>query len=253
MAWVRIEDAVTEHQKHLKAGPAASWLWVCGIAYCQRQLSDGFIPDEAVGMLGVPKGVKVLIERLVSVGLFHRTEGGYLVHDYHDFNDTRAEALARKHTVSEQRREAGRASGRRRAVQRDSNGTVERTLNPIPSHPIPSHPDPDRKGRDPVARVALQGGGVMAGALPREHLRHAHCGRVCVPDFLHGEFLPKLGGDADARLRAFYVATLAAISDEQDIGDEPPKFWRAHFARAFGLVAPTGPKALTVEELLAND
>lgn len=100
---------------------------------------------------------------------------------------------------------------------------------------------------------AVTGSGVMAGALPRDHVRHAHCGRVCVPEFLHAEFLPKLGGDADARLQAFYVATLAAIPDDQDIGDEPPKFWRAHFARAFGIVAPTGPKGLTVEELLADD
>ena len=74
MAWVRIEDAVTEHRKHLKAGPAACWLWVCGIAYCQRQLSDGFIPDEAIPMIGVPKGVKPLVDRLVAVGLFEKVE-----------------------------------------------------------------------------------------------------------------------------------------------------------------------------------
>jgi hypothetical protein len=85
------------------------------------------------------------------------------------------------------------------------------------------------------------GSGVMAGALPREHLRHSFCGRVCVPDFLHGEFRQKLGGDPDNavhRLKAFYELTLSEIPDETPIGDDPIKFWRAHFAAAFGSVTP---------------
>jgi hypothetical protein len=85
------------------------------------------------------------------------------------------------------------------------------------------------------------GSGVMAGALPREHLRHSFCGRVCVPEFLHGEFRQKLGGEpdsADHRLRAFYELALSEIPNETPIGDDPIKFWRAHFAAAFGSVAP---------------
>ena len=135
MAWVRIEDVVTEHPKHLQAGPAACWLWICGIAYCQRQLSDGFIPIQALPVLGIAKGVQALADRLVSVGLFDVVQGGYRVHDYHEFNDTREEALQRREAVRAQRRHAGIASGRSRLVQRNSNGAVERTLNPIPSHP----------------------------------------------------------------------------------------------------------------------
>jgi hypothetical protein len=53
MAWVKLDDTVHEHPKMLKAGPAASWFWVCGIAYCQRQLTDGFIPEKALPMIGV--------------------------------------------------------------------------------------------------------------------------------------------------------------------------------------------------------
>jgi hypothetical protein len=154
VAWVRIEDVVPEHRKHLQAGPAASWLWVCGIAYCQRQLSDGFIPEAAVPLLGVPSGAKRLVELLVKAGLFERVPGGYRIHDYHDYNERREDALDRKAKSSAQHRTAGLASGAaRRTVERKTNGAVpspsngsqappsngappapvERTLNPDPT------------------------------------------------------------------------------------------------------------------------
>lgn len=82
------------------------------------------------------------------------------------------------------------------------------------------------------------GSGPLGGSLPREHLKHAWCGnfRKCVPEFLHGEFVRAVGGDsavADATVRAFYERTMAAIPDEQPIGDETTKFWRPRFAAAF--------------------
>jgi len=154
MAWVRIEDAVTEHRKHLKAGPAACWLWVCGIAYCQRQLSDGFIPVEALPFLGVRRGARALADRLVAVGLFERTDAGYRVHDYFDFNDTREAALLKVDAARDQRRQAGLASARARLVQRNVNGPVERALNPIPSHPIPSRKQKQKTASAPHEAAA---------------------------------------------------------------------------------------------------
>lgn len=83
------------------------------------------------------------------------------------------------------------------------------------------------------------GSGVMVGSLPRDHVRHAYCGRKCVPDFLHGEFVQSVGGpDPDATVRQFYAAVMAAIPDDTPIGDDPLKFWRAHFAAAFPSAAP---------------
>ena len=88
----------------------------------------------------------------------------------------------------------------------------------------------------------------MAGTLPRDHLRHAWCGRVCVPDFLHAEFTGKLTGDpgqldaAAQQLRAWYAATLDAIPLSQRIGDEPVKFWRQHFAAWQPSAAPVSQR-----------
>ena len=75
MGWVRIDDNAPHHRKMLMAGPHACWLWVCGLAYCQRVKTDGFIPEPAMPTLGV--GVwKKYAGVLVSVGRWVREEGG---------------------------------------------------------------------------------------------------------------------------------------------------------------------------------
>jgi hypothetical protein len=88
------------------------------------------------------------------------------------------------------------------------------------------------------------GSGVMAGSLPRDHVRHAFCGRKCVPDFLHGEFKQSIGGDdPDASVRQFYAEVMASIQADQPIGEEPLKFWRGQFAARFGTAVSTGKTA----------
>ena len=74
MAWVRIDDQAPRHDKMLKAGPAACWLWVCGIAHSQSQLTDGFISFESLPMIGVAGNVRAMAEKLVTVGLFDAAE-----------------------------------------------------------------------------------------------------------------------------------------------------------------------------------
>ena len=142
MAWLRIDDTVPEHRKMLAAGHAAAWMWVCGIAYCQRQLTDGFIPALAIPMLGVTGAdrAKKLAHVLVKVGLFEAVDGGYCVHDYHDHNATKDEALARKEAISLKRSEAGRrgARGRWQNGKPMANRWQPVIANRWP-HPIPSH------------------------------------------------------------------------------------------------------------------
>jgi len=142
MAWLRIDDTVPHHQKFLRAGADAAWLWVCAVAYCQRHLSDGFVPTEAVAFLGVPKGAARLMETLCDVRLMEREEGGYRVHDYHSHNATREEALAQRVAVSERRAAAGRMGGIRSGISRRSNeanlkqlASKQRSKEEAPSRP----------------------------------------------------------------------------------------------------------------------
>jgi hypothetical protein len=67
-----------------------------------------------------------------------------------------------------------------------------------------------------------------------EHAAHAWCGRVCVPRFLHNEFVRALNReDADARLLEFYPRWLETFEAEP-VTEQPAKFWRAAYEKAAG-------------------
>ena len=124
MSWVRLDDAAPEHRKLLKLaelakqgdrGAAAAWLWVCGLAYCNRQPArDGFIPRAKVAQLYPVRGAAGLAARLVEVGLWEQRDGGFAVHDYNDYQPSAADAAE----LSEKRSEAGKKGGRKSAEKR---------------------------------------------------------------------------------------------------------------------------------------
>jgi DnaD/phage-associated family protein len=102
MTWVKIDDLLPDHPKVRRAGPAAAWLYIAGLCYCSRYLTDGFIADAALPWMGqYSKGrARTLAAKLVEVGLWERVDGGYQVHDYLQWNRSKAE--------TKQQREAAR-------------------------------------------------------------------------------------------------------------------------------------------------
>lgn len=97
MAWLRIDDRVRTHPKIAQAGPAAAWLWFCGICYCREHLTDGFIPKAVVVSLAMNLTSPLKhAARLVDVRLWEDVDGGYQVHDFLDWNPSRAEVEANR-------------------------------------------------------------------------------------------------------------------------------------------------------------
>lgn len=142
--WSRIEDTVPHHRKFAKAGSEASWLWVCGLVHANRELTDGFIPEELVPVIGVIKHPHLAAARLVTVGLWEKAPGGYQIHDFHDFNPHSADV--------KRKREADRV---RKESQRSPHGIhAESARNPDDAsraRAIPSHPTPVLKKREPAS------------------------------------------------------------------------------------------------------
>lgn len=95
MAWLKIDDRVRTHPKIARAGPAAAWLWFCGVCYAREHLTDGFLPKEIVPTLagGLPSPWKHAA-KLVEVHLWEDALGGYRVHDFLDWNPSRSEVLS---------------------------------------------------------------------------------------------------------------------------------------------------------------
>lgn len=124
--WSKLDDGFPDHPKVLAAGPLASWLYVCGVCYCNRLLTDGFIPLGQVRKLADVPDAMLLADTLVGVGLWERTTDGYKVHDFHDINPTADEVRAKREEVSRARSEAGR-KGMESRWHKDDN----KITNPI--------------------------------------------------------------------------------------------------------------------------
>lgn len=135
MSWLKIESSVARNKKFMKAGPAPSWLWVCGLAYCQEGLTDGFIPTEALPYLGV-KNAKQLASHLVKAGLWDETKGGWNVHDYLSHNRSSSE-IGR---IREERRHSGMRGGEASGERRRSNLLQHVEANPTDASKQPSNP-----------------------------------------------------------------------------------------------------------------
>jgi hypothetical protein len=135
VGWVRIDDNAPQHIKMLTAGPHACWLWVCGLAYCQRQKTDGLIPTVALPTLGVGAWKKYA-GVLVSAGLWHKEDSGYRIHDYLDWNASADERNNKAEALKERVQKHRDKHARNATVTRYS----EEGVTVLPSPPLPSTP-----------------------------------------------------------------------------------------------------------------
>ena len=259
MPWIRIDDHAPEHPKMLRAGESACWLWVCGLAYCSRLLTDGAIPSAALGTMGVRRPDKAAAA-LVIVGLWDQTPTGYQVHDYHQYQPSRGQVTERRKQtadrVAEWKRRKGHAHGNAPTnaevtplvtrMEREGNAPG----NDAPVSRIP-YPVPDPVPKEPVRTRA-----VPLGA-QSEHRSHALCGRICLPAFLYREFIKARGGPEDEARRdvdAWALAIIQALPDEPPIGDDPLKFWRARWQERFGTTRqPTRTSASPLPSIYDDD
>lgn len=127
MAWVRIDDSFPDHPKAVQAGPMACWLYVCSIAYANRYLTDGFIPERQIWRLIDSDDAEALADALIDAGLWEQAENGYQIHDYLDYQPS-AERVKADRVTNAQRQ----AKWRERNT--GSNAVTNATVTPAPSN-----------------------------------------------------------------------------------------------------------------------
>lgn len=235
--WIKVDDGFISHPKVLAAaerlgsyglGRAISG-WLKGISYAGRHQTDGFIPARIVAQLDDP-AAKVVAKVLVEVGLWETVEGGYRIHDYHDYNP-RAEKVIAARKAHLQRQQSYLA--KRLDRQAWNNDGVNDGVNDTLPIPVPSQSRPS-----PVP-ITLTSEGTRAPfqqpvpcIATGPHRNHAFCWIACVPAFLHAEFRSGLNNPdedaADTELRAGYKAHVAAWPDGKATGDAI-QFWRAWY------------------------
>ena len=127
MGWVRVSDDFYDQRKFYGVTALGDALWIRGLAFANRNLTDGIIPERAVRGLIDVSGLSVSLgdfagrdalpedaaTELVSAGIWHDhghdcdvcpevEPGQYLIHDYLDYQPSREKVL------EERDRERGR-------------------------------------------------------------------------------------------------------------------------------------------------
>lgn len=140
MAWVKIDDQFSDHPKVLEVGPLAECLFVRGLTYAARYLTDGFVPDAHLRRMG---DLDAFAEapKLVASGLWHEAEGGFQIHDYLDYQPSSTKVKSEREAARE-RMEKARAAKQGENASRSSDevqaNSGRSSDNPVPSRPVPS-------------------------------------------------------------------------------------------------------------------
>ena len=111
MAWARIDDAFFNHPKVRKAGKDAVIFHMAALCHSNAFTTDGFIANDMLELIAVQafqRKANGLADRLVECGLWDRIEGGYLIHDYLEYNYSKQQV----EEIKSKRSAAGKQGGR---------------------------------------------------------------------------------------------------------------------------------------------
>jgi hypothetical protein len=135
MGWVRLDDNFADHPKVIALGDSAFRLYIEGLCYSNRQLTDGYIPNAVYTKLSNNDDAQFLIE----AGLWEDTEGGFVIRSYTEYQPTR-EKIEKKREEAKERL--------RRYRERNANET------PPPTQPNPTQPNKDIKDNYSLEKIS---------------------------------------------------------------------------------------------------
>lgn len=270
MGKATFDDGTSSNPKLITAGAPAAWLWFCGVLYCRRALTDGFIPKVVVPSLaiGLPSPYRHAA-RLVAAGLWHATViggiDGYVVHDYLDWNPTKAQIEAWRSNDKERKRR--RKSDREGYPDSESESETESTSDSAADSRqtpraydarrevgvsvgvrVEGSPKGEESARETPARVTVEPAvgprwrprDTRVASLTSHEIYHrrncapwawAACqAGACIPKYLWPQWEQRR---PVTELQPFVETWAARVA-----GDRAEDFWPRAFAHAFGEALP---------------
>jgi len=115
MAVVEIHTGIISSPKHAPLSDGALRLWLNALCWSKEHLTDGFIPEGTLRLLHLepsqflPELLRVLVPG--KGPLWHRAKGGYTIHDYEQWQETKGRV--------QERRQQWRERKNRQRVTRD--------------------------------------------------------------------------------------------------------------------------------------
>lgn len=147
MTWLKKDDRFPEHRKIRRLTDAAYRLHDTALCYSAKDESDGFLDESDIDEMQHGKRLRKNIAALIEAGLWEVVDGGWLLHDFLDYNPSHGRQEA-KRAAARERQEKFRL----KRVAEDTGNAVTNALVTRESHaPVPSRPDPSR----PVPNVGV--------------------------------------------------------------------------------------------------
>lgn len=115
--FIKLADDFDENLKIVGLSDAAFRLFVSGLCYCARNLTDGRIPKPAANRL-LGKGINGAAKALLAAGLWENHGDAYVVHDYLEHQRSRAQ-------IEEERRSSRERQRRHRAKSRPASHVTD--------------------------------------------------------------------------------------------------------------------------------
>lgn len=164
MTWIRIDDTLPTHPKVAGLSDAAFRLYVTALCYAGQHLTDGVVIVAALH-----RSKPGTVRELLDAHLLKKTERGIEIHDFLEYQSSRAAVL----DMRDKKKRAGAAGGKASAESKEAAARSQRAGEPeaegqadaeadaeaepkhvlgplvkhfpthLPSHPIPSHPRED--------------------------------------------------------------------------------------------------------------
>lgn len=154
-----------ENPKIVAAGPNAAWLYLCGIAYCARNVTDGLIPKSKLSGLSNVFHYKAAASKLLELNLWHETghkcprcpavpAGSFIVHDYlsHQSSASQVEVVRESRRVSGAKGGAAKARNREDAEKAASKTEPFATTVALPEVEVEEEVKPKVKTKTPTRK-----------------------------------------------------------------------------------------------------
>jgi hypothetical protein len=159
MSWAKLDDGFFRHPKARAAGKDGRALFLASLTWAAGHLTDGKVACHDLQLIAAEAEVngKRTAARLVEVGLWDVVDGGWMVHDYLEYNPTAEQALALK----AKRAEAGRIGGSKpkrskSEANTEANASANGKQNGTPSpYPYPSSENQQQVSTRVPDRAAL--------------------------------------------------------------------------------------------------
>ena len=138
MTWLKTDDRYPEHRKVRRLTDGAYRLHHTAMCACAKDETDGLVTSEDIADMEHGARLRKYIPALVSAGLWEEIDGGWLVHDFLDYNPSHAD-LEAKRARDRERQQRHRRTPVTEVSHRDSAVTRALVTAPRPV-PVPSRP-----------------------------------------------------------------------------------------------------------------